>query len=221
MNRNMRVRFALPPTEGWIRLTLVAIMAVTVAWSLDDAGLVLGRREWTDFLAWAALGGVLVGYLGARAGWNRPVAHVIGAGFAALIVPLMVGSVGNASASLAGRYEWTAASTVNAVIDLAIRGLPVTPEYGHYLVVLGLLCWANGQFAASAAFRLGRPTGPIMVLGAILVANMLATLHDQIWLLVLFSLAALFLLIRIHALEEKTTWIRRRIASISGRRGPP
>ena len=40
---------------------------------------------------------------------------------------------------------------------------------------------------------------------------MSATQHDQIWFIVLFSLAALFLLIRLHALEERTTWIRRRI----------
>ena len=49
------------------------------------------------------------------------------------------------------------------------------------------------------------------MLGAVLVANMSATQHDQIWFIVLFSLAALFLLIRLHALEERTTWVRRRI----------
>ena len=38
-----------------------------------------------------------------------------------------------------------------------------------------------------------------------------ATVHDQIWFLVLFSMAALFLLTRLHALDERATWVRRRI----------
>jgi len=199
------------PAEGWLSLVLVALLAVTVAWSLDDAGLVLGRIDWTDFLAWAALGGVLVGFVGAWVGWNRPLAHLIGAVFAALVVPLMVGSVLDSTGTIGERYAATSNSVVNAVIDFAVRQLPVTRETGHYLLVLGLLCWANGQFAASAVFRHGRPLGPIIVLGAVLVANMSATLNDQIWFLVIFSAASLFLLTRLHALEERATWLRRRI----------
>jgi transglutaminase-like putative cysteine protease len=206
-----RARLLKSPAEGWLSLVLVSIMAVSVAWSLDDAALVLGRREWTDFLAWASLGGVACGFLGARAGWNRPVAHLVGAAFAALVVPLMVGSVLAPNSSLSAQYQATANSVVNAFIDFAIRGLQLTRESGHYLLTLGLLCWANGQFAASAVFRHGRPIGPIIVLGSVLVANMSATSHDQIWFIVLFSMAAMFLLIRLHALEERATWIRRRI----------
>ena len=206
-----RPRWLRPPAEGWLSLILVALLAVTVAWSLDDAGLVLGRVDWTDFLAWAAMGGVLVGFIGARVGWNRPLAHLIGAIAAALVVPLMVGTVLDPQGTFGERYAATSNSVVNAVIDFAVRQYPVTRETGHYLLVLGLLCWANGQFAASAVFRHGRPLGPIIVLGAVLVANMSATLNDQIWFLVIFSVASLFLLTRLHALEEQTTWLRRRI----------
>jgi Transglutaminase-like superfamily/Domain of unknown function (DUF4129) len=215
MIASTRARLLRTPSEGWISLILVTVLAVSVAWSLDDAGLVLGRGEWTDFLAWAAVGGVVVGFVGARAGWNRPVAHLIGAAAAALIVPIMVGSVLDPQATMSEQYAATATSVVNAVIDFAVRQLPVTRETGHYLLVLGLLCWANGQFAASAVFRHGRPIGPIIVLGAVLVANMSATLHKQIWFLVLFSVASLFLLTRLHALEERATWTRRRIGDPS------
>jgi transglutaminase-like putative cysteine protease len=199
------------PAEGWLSLMLVASMAVIVAWSLDDAALVLGQRDWTDFLAWAALGGVAVGYVGARTGWSRPVAHLVGALLAAFVVPLMVGSILDPAGTPILRFEATANACYNAVVDLVVRGLVVTRETGHYLLVLGLICWANGQFAAAAVFRHGRPIGPIIVLGAILVANMSATLHDQLWFLVFFSMASLFLLIRLHALDERATWLRRRI----------
>ena len=211
-----RARATQGPAEGWASLVLVAILAVSVAWSLDSAALVLGQKAWTDFLPWAALGGVIVGFVGARAGWNRPLAHLIGAAFAALIVPLMVGSVLDINASPALRYQATAASTVNAVFDFAIRGLQVTRETGHFLLVLGLVCWANGQFAASAVFRHGRPIGPIIVLGTVLVATMSSVNDDgQIWFLVLFSMASLFLLTRLHALDERATWVRRRIGDPS------
>ncbi|MDX6410219.1 MAG: hypothetical protein QOE13_3290, partial [Gaiellaceae bacterium] len=211
MTQTTRMRMLRGPVEGWISLFLVATMAVAVAWSLDDSALVLGQRDWTDFLAWASLGGVAVGFLGARVGWRRPIAHLVGAVLAALIVPLMVGGVLEPGAPPALRYEATAAASLNAVLDLVVRGLLVTHETGHYLLVLGLICWANGQFAAAAVFRHGRPIGPIIVLGAVLVANMSATVHDQLWLIVLFSMASLFLLIRLHALDERATWLRRRI----------
>jgi transglutaminase-like putative cysteine protease len=216
MSGSMRARLAAAPAEGWLSLFLVAVLAVSVAWSLDDAALVLGQRDWTDFLAWVSLGGVIAGFIGARARWSRPVAHLIGAAFAALIVPLIIGSILDPAGGPAARYQATASSVVEAVIDFAVRGLPVTRQTGHYLLVLGLLCWANGQFAASSVFRHGRPIGPIIVLGTVLVANMSATSHDwQIWYLVLFSMAALFLLTRLHALEERATWIRRRIGDPS------
>jgi hypothetical protein len=207
----MRARLAAAPAEGWISLFLVAVLGVSVAWSLDDAALVLGQRDWTDFLPWVTLGGVAAGFIGARARWSRPVAHLIGAAFAALIVPLIIGSILDPAGSPAARYQATAGDVFEAVLDFAVRGLAVTRHSGHYLLVLGLLCWANGQFAASSVFRHGRPIGPIIVLGTVLVANMSATIHDQIWFLVLFSMAALFLLTRLHALDERATWVRRRI----------
>jgi len=207
----IRTRLLRAPSEGWISLLLVTAMVVSVSWSLDDSALVLGQRDWTDFLAWASLGGIAVGFLGARVGWSRPVAHLIGAVLAALVVPYMVGGILEPGASPSLRFEATATACLNALLDLLVRGLQVTRETGHYLLVLGLVCWANGQFAAAAVFRHGRPIGPIIVLGAILVANMSATVHDQLWFLVLFTMASLLLLTRLHALDERATWLRRRI----------
>jgi transglutaminase-like putative cysteine protease len=211
MTSTLRARLFAAPPEGWITLVLVALLGVSVAWSLDDAALVLGARDATDLLPWLTLGGVAAGFVGARAGWGRLLAHLLGALFAALIVPILVGAVLDVDASPAGKYQAAAGSALDAVLDFAVRGLPVTRETGHYLLVLGFLCWANGQFAASAVFRQGRPIGPIIVLGTVLVANMSATSHDQIWFLVLFTVAALLLLTRLHALDERATWIRRRI----------
>ena len=70
-----RPRIPLGPEEGWLSLGLVVVMALTMAWSIDDAGWVLGQGDWTDFLPWAAVLGVLAGFVGSKVGWSRWVAH--------------------------------------------------------------------------------------------------------------------------------------------------
>jgi transglutaminase-like putative cysteine protease len=212
MNASRTSRRQLAPEEGWASVALVAVMAVTMAWSIDDAGWVLGRSEWTDFLPGAALLGVAVGFIGAKTGWSRWVAHAIGATFAALIVPIMVGEVlPNGGTTFGSQFVATADQTVKAWNDLIINGQPATRATGHHLLVLGGLCWGTGQFAASAVFRHRQPLSAVVVIGAFLIGNMAATVREQLGYLILFSLASLFLLIRLHALDEQATWMRRRI----------
>src|SRR6478736_4292785 len=43
--------------DGWFTIGLVLLVCATLAWSLDDALLVLGQDQLTDFLFWAAMGG--------------------------------------------------------------------------------------------------------------------------------------------------------------------
>ena len=201
----------LAPEEGWLSLALVTVMVVVAAWSIDDVGWVLARTEWTNFLVWAAVLSVAVGFVAAKAGWNRWLAHTIGAVFAALLVPLMVGGVLVETGSLAERFAATAHASARAWVDLVIEGQPATRETGHHLLVLGLLVWGTGQFASFAVFRHRRPLSAVVVIGALLIGNMAATVRDQLGYLILFSLASLFLLIRLHALDEQSTWLRRRI----------
>jgi hypothetical protein len=156
--------------------------------------------------------GVAVGFIGAKTGWSRWVAHAIGATFAVLIVPIMVGGVLPHNGGIPGtQFVATADQAVKAWNDLIVLGQPATRATGHHLLVLGLLVWGTGQFAASAVFRHRRPLSAVVVVGAILIGNMAATVREQLGYLILFSLAALFLLIRLHALDEQTTWMRRRI----------
>ncbi|MFL5769552.1 MAG: DUF4129 domain-containing transglutaminase family protein [Chloroflexota bacterium] len=201
----------LTPEEGWLALFLVAAMAVIMAASIDDAGWVIGNGRLTDFLVLAALGGVLVGFLGSKVGWNRWLANVMGAALAALIVPILVGGILHPEWPIGAQFRATADAAVGAYTDLIVNRLQLTRQTGHHLLILGLLCWGTGQFAAAAVFRHHRPLSAVVVIGAILVANMAATTNGQLHYLIAFSLAALFLLIRLHALDEQATWARRRI----------
>ena len=75
---------SLRRVDGWFTVGLVVLVCATLAWSLDDALLVLGRDEYTDFLFWAAIGGVMAGLVGPLVGWGRWKTHVIGAVFCRL-----------------------------------------------------------------------------------------------------------------------------------------
>jgi transglutaminase-like putative cysteine protease len=216
----MNRRFPLAPAEGWLTLGLVGLLCLSLAWSLDDAQLVLGSTTYTNFLAWTAVGGVAAGFIGAKVGWGRWVTYLIGATFAALIIPLIVGTVllpdGGSPFEL---YEATASAAVRAFIDLVWLGRLSTPEFGHHLWIIGLIVWASSMFASYAAFGHRRPINAVILIGFLLVGNMAVTTRDQLLYLVLYSLAALFLLIRFHTFDEQADWLRRRIgdpAAISG-----
>jgi transglutaminase-like putative cysteine protease len=214
MNRINRanVRLPLAPAEGWVTLGLTLLLCLTLAWSLDDARWVLGRETYLDFLPLAAAGGVLAGFIGPKVGWGRWQTHLIGSVFAALIIPLFVASVAYPEgASLRGLYEAAAGSVVAAYGDIVVRNQVSTIQYLHYLMTLGILVWATSMFASYAVFGHHRPLSAVTVIGLLLVGNMALTINDQLNDLVVYSLAALFLLIRSHILEEQSEWLRRRI----------
>ena len=71
------------------------------------------------------------------------------------------------------------------------------------------------MFASYAVFGHRRPMNAVIVVGVVLVANMALTVNDQLWFLVLYSLASLFLLIRSHVFDEQSEWLRRRIGDPS------
>jgi transglutaminase-like putative cysteine protease len=209
-------RMPLRPAEGWITVGLVGLLAVVLGWALDEPRWIQGADALTDFLPWAALGGVAVGVFGAKAGWSRWLAHSAGAVAAALVLPLVVGSILLEGWALPGDlYRATADSVAAAWIDLAILQRTVTYEVGHYALALGILAWGSGQFAAFAVFGHRRPLDAVIVLGLVLLVNMSLTSLDQLRHLILFSLAGLLLLARCHAFEEQATWVRRRIGDPS------
>ncbi|MFP5343293.1 MAG: DUF4129 domain-containing transglutaminase family protein [Candidatus Limnocylindria bacterium] len=213
-------RVPLAPAEGWLTVGLVLLLCLSLAWSLDDARLILGRDAATDMLPWVALLGVAAGTVGAKVGWGRWRSHAIGALLAALVVPVIAGTVLlPAGATPAELFRATADATYGAFVDLVLLDRLTTVEIGHHLWILGLLVWGTSMYAAYACFGHRRPLGAIVLLGMLLVGNIILTTRDQLAYLVLFSLAALFLLIRFHTLEEQADWLRRRIGdprSIAG-----
>jgi transglutaminase-like putative cysteine protease len=203
---------SLRRVDGWFTLGLVALVCATLAWSFDDASLVIGRGELTDFLVWTALAGATVGFVGPLLGWGRWSTHLVGAALAALVTPLIVGTVVlPAGGSPHDLFQATTDAVVTAWTDLVLSNRLSTTAFGHHLLVLGLIVWGSAQFASYATFGHRRPINAVVVIGLLLLANMSLTINNQLSILVAFSVASLFLLVRFHTLDEQGDWLRRRI----------
>jgi transglutaminase-like putative cysteine protease len=215
-------RASLRPAEGWLTVAMVALLPVTFALSLNDAGWVPITEGSTGYLVWLALGAVGFGLLGAKAGWGRWKTTIAGAMVAGLLLPFVAGGVvlgpaagGLDPAGLVLRYRAAGAVAYAVWADLVRDGQPFTTQFGHYHMVFGALVWAAGQVSATAVFVRRRPLDAVVLVGLLLLANMAVTARDQLQLLVLYTVAALVLLIRSHTFEEQVTWVRRRIGDPS------
>jgi transglutaminase-like putative cysteine protease len=212
-------RRSLRPEEGWLTLGLVLLLPLVVASALDDPAWVNGRPALTDGLAWCAVLAVAVAFVGAKSGWGRWTTHLVGAVFAALLIPIIAGWAEAPGSSIGEAFRITASGSVQAYLDLAWRGRQFTSQEVHYILVLGILVWATSQFTAYSVFGHRRPLGGVIVTGLVLLANMALTDKDELPYLVLFAAASLLLLIEMHVFEERSTWIRRQIGdpgAISG-----
>ena len=210
------------PEEGWLAVALAVLLVLPFAWSLEDAGWIPSSQGDTGYLSWLAIGGVVVGLAAAKAGWGRWKAHMAGAIIAGLVLPMLAGGIalgpavsGFDLASITERYHAAGAAAFRAWLDIAILGRPFTSEFAHYHMAFGAMVWAAGQFTGYAVFRHRRPFDAVVVSGLLLLANMALTRNDQLRLLIFFSLAALLLLIRLHAFDEQVIWARRQIGDPS------
>jgi transglutaminase-like putative cysteine protease len=207
-------RFATTPAEGWISVLLLVVMGAIVGWAIDDARWVLGDEAHTDFLPWACALAVLWGFAAAKLGRGRLVAHGVGAILATAFLLFAVGSNLAPGEDLAGMIRVTAEGVWGAFDDLVLHGRATTSEVAHYLLVLGGLAWATGQFAGYTAYAHRRPLAAVVLPGTILLVNVSITALDQFALLIVFSVAALLFLVRLHVADEQRTWTRHRIADV-------
>lgn len=204
------------PAEGWISLVAVVVMVDVLALAIVNAGWT-GNVGNSSFLPWLAVVSTLLGAAGAKVGWGRWRTHVIGATLGGLLIPLIAGGVliapepGWDPASLARRM-FESLNVVRTVwTDFVVVGRGYTTEYGYYHLLFGAMIWGAGLLAGFAVFGHRRPLDVIITLGLVLLANIALTGHDQLFLLEIYTAAALLLLIRTHVFDEALTWTRRRI----------
>ena len=203
------------PGEGWLVIGLTLLLGLILAWAVDDPAWVNGRGALTDSLPLCAIGGLAVAFTGSRVRWGHWTTHLVGALFAGLLVPVIAGWAIVPGTSAAAAFRFTAEGTAEAYLDIVWRGLPYTTQEVHYILVLGGVIWATTQFLGCAILTHRRPLNGIVITGLVLLGNMTLTARDQLAYLVAFALASLFLLVEMHAFDERSTWLKRRIGDPS------
>ena len=199
------LRRYLRPREGWISMALLIVMLMTVVWSLQ-------RAAWVDHMEYLLPVAVVAALLGALLGLTRlsvaltlPVSAVVGAGFVLWTIggeyfPEL--DQGSRLILLRGDVmDWT-----RIVVDGGFA-----PQLSPYALELGALLWVTAFMAAYALYRHHRVLDSILLVGVALIANMSATFTDLFLYLVLFSLAALLLWLRIALVNREENWRLRRL----------
>ena len=93
---------------------------------------------------------------------------------------------------------------------MARAGSTPTQEV-HYILVLGAIVWGTMQFASYAVFGHRRPLERRRHGRHRPAREHVDDVRNQLPYLIVFTGASLFLLIEMHAFDERATWLRRRI----------
>lgn len=202
--RDLLNRF-LRPREGWSSMALLLVMLGTVVWSLQ-------RAEWVNHMDYLLPVAVLAALLGALLGLTRlsvaiilPIAAIAGAG----VVLLTIGAEFFPKHDEAARLILLRGDAIRWTQIVVDGGF--APQLSPYAVGLGILLWVTGFMAAYALYRHHRVLDSILLVGVALIANMSATLTPLFLYLVLFSLAALLLWLRIALVTREESWRIRRM----------
>ncbi len=195
----------LRPREGWTSLALVLVMLVALAWALQQA-------EWfghLDFLVPLAVSAAILGALLGLTRLSVAIVLPVSAALGAWMVLWTIGGEFFPDLDQMGRLltlRGDALDWSRIVVDGGFA-----PQLSPYAVGLGVLMWTTAFIAAYTLYRHHRVLDTILLVGVALIANMSATFADLFGFLVLFSIAALLLWLRVALVSREESWKLRRV----------
>ena len=201
----------LAPREGWSAFLLVVFMLVLLAWSLDAADYRGGDLYW---LTWVMILGATWGLVAARVGLPRWESHALGALIGAGVVLVLAAGEISSHPDLGARLSALGQAAAQWYRDVS-GPVHFSQQNVAWLVTCGTVAWATAQFASYAVFGHRRPLVGIVVPGVFLVTNMLIAASVGLGFLILYTGAALLLLVRVNLVEQREAWVRRRIGEAS------
>jgi hypothetical protein len=207
-------RVRLTPSEGWTALIAVLVMLLAAAMGVDDsnwAGFIAGTDvRQTEFLPFGVFLAAIIGLVLAKSRLSALKAHFVGAAVGAAYILIAVAGAVSGAPGLQQRLRdlnLSVTTFVDEAVGLGIR----SAETSVFLLILGALLWAAGQFAAFSVFRRRRGLPAIAIPAAVLLINMSITVEPQYLHLVVLTTAALWLLVRLNLLQQIEGWRARRI----------
>ena len=206
------VRALFPPIDlrrlrfrgGWSGLPIFAIMTLVYPLSLQQADWV----ELSQHLTWIAVVGLILGTIVG----NGPVRPT-----RAIVIGSVVGAFAVALTTIGAVPEGTfRAKAIELGIDVnswltqvlageAARGQTV------FTLFLGASVWTAAFVGAFALARTGRVWESLLINGACLTVNVSLALTPLLLDLVVFTLCALVLMVRLHIVSLQERWERRNI----------
>ena len=206
------LRALLPPIDlrrlrfrgGWSGLPIFAIMTLVYPLSLQQADWV----ELSQHLTWIALAGLLLGTIVGNGPMRPARAIVIGSVLGAFVVALStIGAVpeGNFRAKAIELGIDVNSWLTQVLAGEAARGQTV------FTLFLGASVWTAAFIGAFALSRTGRVWEALLINGACLTVNVSLALTPLLLDLVVFTLCALVLMVRLHIVTLQERWERRNI----------
>jgi hypothetical protein len=193
------------PREGWLSYLLLAVMLLSLAWSIQAAQWLPREDSLVPIAIYGSLLGVVLALVPLSVLATIPISALLGTA----VILLTVGGDYFPNVSLAGRLVGLRADVISWAQTVAHFGYPV--ELSPYAIGLAIVIWVTAFMAGYTLYRHHRALDAILLVGAALIANMSATLLDLFWYLVLFVLAALLLWLRAALLTREEGWRRRRV----------
>src|SRR4051812_40249124 len=86
-------RLRLGPAEGWLTVIAVALLSMTLGWSLDEAGWVPRVEGGTEYLPWVGAAATIVAVVLAKLGLGRWRTLVVAAAIGGVVLPFIAGNV--------------------------------------------------------------------------------------------------------------------------------
>jgi hypothetical protein len=197
----------LRPREGWIAFGLVVFMLVLLAWSLDAADYRGGDLYW---LTWVVILGATWGLLAARIGLSRWEAPALGGLLGTAVVLVLAAGEVSKDPDLGARLDALGQAAMRWYRDVSGPS-HLSQENVIWLVICGTVAWATAHFTSYAVFAHRRPFVAIAVPGVFLLVNMVIAANVGMPFLILYTAAALLLLVRFNLVDQRETWVRRRI----------
>ena len=196
-----RIRY---PRAGWLSLGLLMVMALAVAWSVQEAGWLDQLDYLAPLVVWAVLFGAAIGVTRMTIVAALPLGAAIGAAMTIWVIGgeyhTELNQLGRLLALRTDLIGWT-----RTVID---TGYPA--EMSPYALGLGVLLWTTAFTAAYVVYRYHRVLDAILLMAAALVVNMSAA-EVGLGNLILFVVAALLLWLRGALISRQEGWQRRRV----------
>lgn len=189
---------------GWFALPIYLLMMSVYPLSLQQAEWVVTQEHFT----WLVLSAVLLAIIVGNGKMATRRAMIVG-GLAGTIAIVLATAFASGEGPFRERVVHLAVNVNNWITQVLAGEAATDPNV--FVLFLGATVWTSAYVGTFALSRSLRPWDAILFMGFCLVVNVSMALTNLIADLVVFSLSALVLLVRLHIVALQERWDRNNI----------